>query len=279
MGTTSLYKAVLCLLAGLLGPALAARAEPPPEPNWTFQVVPYVWLPAVTGSATVNGRTVDLDTSISDIFTESDFVFGALVQMEGWHKRRFGFAVNGMWSVIKKDDNLLGPEDGPPFGPGVFPIRFDLKANAGLFEVLGLYDPGSWSPGSDASGPRFFVQPLVGVRVTVARVEFDASGGDLSTTEAWADPILGARLGVRFGPEHRWSARFRGDFGGFGAGSDFTWNLAGFLGYDFRLFGTPSTVFVGARALYQDYTTGSGTKRFTWDATGYGPIVGMGFSF
>lgn len=275
----SLYRPVLCLLLGLLAPALTARAEPAPEPDCTFEVIPYVWLPAVSGSVTVAGRSADVDTSISDIFTEPDFVFGVFAQMEGWYKRRFGLAVNGMWAVIKKDDNLLGPEDGPPFGPGIFPIRFDLKANAGLFEVFALYDPGSWSPGSDASGPRFFVQPLVGARVTVMRVEFDAAGGDLSQTKTWADPILGARLGVHFGPEHRWSLMFRGDFGGFGAGSDFTWNLAGFLGYDFTLLGAASTVFFGGRALYQDYTTGSGIKRFTWDATLYGPVLGLGFSF
>lgn len=257
-----------------------AGAEAPPDRNWTFGVTPYIWLPAMTGKTGVNGRTVDVDTSIGDLFTETDSVFAISAEMEAWYKKRWGVAFNGQWTVLKQDDNLFGPSGGPPFGPGIFPIEFDLKMNMGLFELLALYDPGEWQLGSGASSPSLFVQPLVGARVTVMRVKLDAKGGSgLDQTASWADPILGARLGIRFGPERRWSWIFRGDFGGFGAGSDFTWNLVGFLGYDFAVGNAMSTVALGARALYQDFENGSGSKRFRWDVTQYGPVFAWSFRF
>jgi hypothetical protein len=63
--------------------------------------------------------------------------------------------------------------------------------------------------------------------------------------------------------------------GGFGAGSEFTWNLVGLLGYDFHIGSAASRAFLGGRALYQDVDSGS----FEWDVTQYGPLPGLGFYF
>lgn len=117
------------------------------------------------------------------------------------------------------------------------------------------------------------------VRVTVLRVELDTvSGPKPEEMKSFADPILGARMGVRFGPERRWSWRMRGDLGGFGAGSDFTWNAVGMLGYDFRAK-VPVTVALGVCTLSQDYDDGSGLKYFRWDVTQYGPVFVLSFPF
>ena len=71
----------------------------------------------------------------------------------------------------------------------------------------------------------------------------------------------------------------RGDFGGFGAGSDFTWNLAGILAYDFHIRSVSTSVLLGARALYQDYDEGSAEGLIRWDVTQYGPLIGLSFRF
>lgn len=269
---------MLAAAAGFLSIATSATAEPTPEKDWTFSVTPYVWLPAMTGKTTVRGNTADVDTSISDLFAETDFVFALMAEMEAQYKGRWGLAFNGQWTILQQDDNSIGPTQGPGLGP--FPIRFDLTMNLGLFEFLGFYDPGDWELGSDPSSPSLFAQPLVGARVTVMRVDFDGKRTTRSVdqNEAWADPILGARFGIHFGPERRWTWRIRGDFGGFGAGSDFTWNLAGILSYDFRAK-VPVTVLLGARALYQDFETGSGSSKLRWDVTQYGPLIGVSFPF
>ncbi|MCP4402668.1 MAG: hypothetical protein GY801_35850, partial [bacterium] len=66
------------------------------------------------------------------------------------------------------------------------------------------------------------------------------------------------------------------DVGGFGVGSDLTWSVSSFLGYQFTpLF----SLWGGYRALGVDYQTGSGTDVFKYDMTMSGPIIGLGFSF
>ena len=86
-------------------------------------------------------------------------------------------------------------------------------------------------------------------------------------------------MDLALGNEGRWKIRFRGDFGGFGAGSDFTWNLLGGLGYEWRFDTWQLEALLGGRALYQDFDDGSGLKRFEWDVTQYGPVVALGFRF
>jgi hypothetical protein len=187
----------------LLGPGVAAEAEPPPEGDWDFVVAPYIWLPAMTGSSSVNGRSIQIDTSVSDLFTKSDFVFSVSAELEAWYKQRFGFMLNALWSVIQQNDNVLGPADGPPFnlpggGPGVFPAEFDLKSNIGLFEFAAAYRVGTWELGSGSSSPAFTLEPLVGVRVTTLWGTLDPKGNfsKVDQQKTWVDPILGARHGA-----------------------------------------------------------------------------------
>jgi len=71
-----------------------------------------------------------------------------------------------------------------------------------------------------------------------------------------------------------------GDIGGFGAGSEFTWQAAGMVGYRFGLFGDDNArVLAGYRALYQDYKSGSGSNEFKWDMTLHGPVLALAISF
>jgi hypothetical protein len=61
----------------------------------------------------------------------------------------------------------------------------------------------------------------------------------------------------------------RGDIGGFGAGSDFSWQALGLL--DWQPWQHVS-ISAGIRALGVDYETGSGLDRFVYDATTWGPL-------
>jgi hypothetical protein len=274
-------RARLAIVACLaLWAAPAALAEPPPERDWTFAIKPYIWLPAMTGDVTIGGVKVPVETSISDLFTGSDFLFGLMMEAEVWYKRRWGLLFDGQWTVLEQNDNvvtLLEPR--PPFFPGLS-LQFDLKMNMGLFEFAAAYDFGQRPFGSRSGGPTWQIQPLVGARVTVMNSEIDLDGGGSNDVgKTWADPILGARGRIRFGNENRWSWSMRSDFGGFGAGSDFTWNALGAFGYEWRFETWQLEALLGARALYQDFEDGSGLKRFEWDVTQYGPFVALAFKF
>jgi hypothetical protein len=250
--------------------SVRADEAPDAEEKWDFVVAPYIWLPAMTGDATVKGFDLSIDTDIEDIFAKTDFAFSISGVFETWYRRRWGMQLNAYWAILQQNRNLGGT-----------PAEFDVTANMGLFELVGLYDIGERRFGSGSSGPTWSIQPLAGARVTVLRNKLDVQPFPLSRqdTTAWVDPFLGARTILRFGSENRWSWRFRGDFGGFGAGSSFTWNLMGAFGYDFHIRRAAASAYLGARALYQDFEEGSGRDKFRWDVTQYGPFVALALWF
>jgi hypothetical protein len=75
-----------------------------------------------------------------------------------------------------------------------------------------------------------------------------ASSGDME----WVDPFVGARIRHQLAPGKE--VMLEGDVGGFGVGSDFSWQLVGTYGFDTSLFGTPFHAVVGYRALSVDFS-------------------------
>jgi hypothetical protein len=275
MTTSARQIAVAIFTIALATSPNAASAEAPPqdtkERNWEFDVAPYFFLPAATGSARIRGVTVPVDTSVPDIFTENDYAFTLAVRAEAWYKRRWGMAFDGQWSTLKQRDNLL-------VTPGPLPIMnlFDMTMHSGIFEVSGLYDIGGGLMGGD-SGPQWEAQVLFGTRITTTKVSLNflsAPPTDRSLNQTWGYPIGGARGAVHFGPGNRFVAKLRADIGG-GAGSDFSWNAVGGFGYDFKIGKSMSTVMLLGRALSQDYSDGD----FTWDVIQYGPVLAWNFRF
>ena len=91
-----------------------------------------------------------------------------------------------------------------------------------------------------------------------------------SGDEDWVDPFVGARI------QHPLTERLTlvayGDVGGFGVGSDFAWQAAVGVNYDFTKRVTGK---FGYRAIYADYDKNG----FLYDMTSYGLYAGVGFRF
>jgi hypothetical protein len=68
------------------------------------------------------------------------------------------------------------------------------------------------------------------------------------------------------------SFNVRGDIGGFGAASDFTWQALPYFGWQFAKWGS---LQAGYRWIYADYATGSGASRFKYDMLIQGPQIGF----
>ena len=107
-------------------------------------------------------------------------------------------------------------------------------------------------------------------------VDLDLPGplSDVDQRKDWVDPYFG--LLWQWKIAEKWGTRLRGDIGGFGIGSDLTWNLVGLV--DFKPWKHVS-LFGGYRVLYQDYSTGSGTSKFAYDATMHGPALGLNITW
>ncbi len=88
--------------------------------------------------------------------------------------------------------------------------------------------------------------------------------------EDWVDPIVGGRWIAPL--SEKWTLLIRGDIGGFGAGSDLSWQAKALLNWQPWKH---TAINAGIRALGVDYETGSGLDRFAYDATTWGPVFGV----
>ena len=98
-------------------------------------------------------------------------------------------------------------------------------------------------------------------------------GPTVDESESWVDPLIGSRFGIDLAD--RWNLTAEANVGGFGVGSDLARNAQAFLGYRISLFGVPTTLAGGFRALHQDYDHND----FEWDVTMYGPVLGAVLRF
>ena len=218
--------------------------------NWEWSLAPmYLWAASIDGDMTVKGVKVDVEESFSDIVSNLD---GALMfHFEGVYRQQWGFFADLMYIRLNPDD------ESTPIGD----ISIDYEET--LAELGGFY---RWTTGAHA------IDGLGGLRYTSMKGELGLPGPlpDFDQRKDWVDPFLGARWIWPFAD--KWGLRLRGDIGGFGIGSDLTWNAIGLITFKpWKHVGFGG----GYRVLYQDYSTGSGRNRFSYDATMYGPILGF----
>lgn len=101
-----------------------------------------------------------------------------------------------------------------------------------------------------------------------------AKSGDVS----WLDPLIGLRWRYRFAPDKELVVR--GDVGGFGVGSDISWQAIAMFDWEFcRAQNVTWKAVLGYRALSVDYSQGSGKTLYEYDMVQHGPIFGISAAF
>ena len=68
-----------------------------------------------------------------------------------------------------------------------------------------------------------------------------------------------------------------GDVGGFGVGSDFSWQVVGTYGFDVNCFRTPFHTVIGYRALAVDFSEKGRFGKNGVDDVQHGPVMGVSF--
>ncbi len=285
------------------GPARAAdllsngayEQPTPVSSGWQLRITPYAWAPSVNGDVTVRGRTVDIDMSFWDLFDSgnSKVELESLLALMGYVEAR-----KGPWGIY--GDVVWGNFD---FSGGAVTQRNPIadlnvaaraKANLG-YEITmaegGLtYEVANWGGARSSTaldllgGARYWNQELdlslaVDTSVDLGSLGLERSGSRAvarSGALEWVDPFVGLRVRHELAPGRE--LQFLGDIGGFGVGSDLTWQL--FAGYSFDFSLWQSTLLhglVGYRALAVDYTQDSGTNKNNLDLILHGPVVGLSF--
>ena len=128
-----------------------------------------------------------------------------------------------------------------------------------------------WLEGGIAGPNELSIQAMVEVVRNQAGEGTNAVGN--SATHTWFDPVFVVRM--KLPGSGKWLLQLRGDAGGFGIGSDLTWQIQAYGGYRFSdLFQATA----GYRVLAIDYEKGSEQDRFLYNITTSGPVVRVGFN-
>lgn len=247
--------------------------------GWEITIVPYIWVLSDTGSTTVKGREIDVDATPKEMVSK---VKGALMLGIDVRQGRLGGFINTFYARIGDEGSAQVLFDD-------ITIDTDIKMllmGAAVYYRLGPYGlgkaPSKWGT------PAVKVDPYIGGRYTDLDVKFNITtvnrltgNTNISSFEdgkGWVDPIIGVR--TTWDLFRHWNVIVSGDVGGFGVGSDFTWSATVLGGYRFNFSKHISgNVLFGYRALYQDYSEGSGNDRFEYKATMHGPVVGLAIGF
>jgi hypothetical protein len=262
----SFILAIVILIFAVSVPPVAAEENLQEKNGWKFHAAPYLWAISMEGDAVISGHKSEIDTSFSDIWKELNIA--GMVNFEG-SKDRWGFYGDVIYSHLGKDKSVQG-------------IKIEPTVKLAMLMAGGSYQLGKWRPSGNAGKDRPTVTfyALLGGRYTYLDIRADIKKfKNASGDEGWLDPLIGTR--IIFDLSERWELGLQGNIGGFGVGSDFTWEAHGDIGYRLSLFSKKNNgrFVVGYRALYQDYSNGSGDNKFEWDVTMHGPVIGMVIEF
>jgi hypothetical protein len=237
------------ILLSLLGAALMAPlAVGASETNhWTFDVSIYGLAAGMSGNMGIGYVNADVDAGFDKILDNLEF--GAMGKVRvGYDRWAFnadviymGLGASKKGVEVEMDQWMVEPS-----------VSYEICK---YFEVL--------------AGARY--NNLSGEVLTpgILSTQRIRSG-----SQDWWDPIIGANLYFPLGKS--FSLNLRGDIGGFGAGSDFTWQVYPYFGWRCAKW---ISLEAGYRWVYMDYETGSGTSRFKYDMLIQGPQLGFTFHF
>jgi hypothetical protein len=291
--------------------------EPVAPPNqWQFSFTPYGWMTSVNGNATARGHTVDIDESFFEIVEKSDSLMALMGYFEA-RKGPFALFTDVVWEDLTFDGerrfDINRTVSGNPFArlPDfnvTIKGNLDIKANAQvdyqstIIQSGAAYEVAKWATGTASytaldvlGGARYWNQELdISLKVAgtlTADVQADfkrlglsvrrsvkrsaataiARSGDLE----WVDPFVGGRIRHQIAPDKE--LMLEGDVGGFGAGSDFSWQVVGTYGFDVHCFENPFHLVIGYRALAVDFSENGRFGKNGVDDVQHGPVVGVRF--
>jgi hypothetical protein len=252
---------VICcmLLFFRLTDTVSAQTEATAK-RWNFLADVYLMFPYMDGETGIGDLlSVPVDANPGDIFNK--LKMAAMLYLE---------ANTAKWAITS---DLVYMNLNQEVTPGTLFNSGEVSAKELIWEPAGLY----------RIVP--FLEVGLGGRLTNLSTDIDARRYVIgvgnptepvtaSGSKTWMDPVLITRLSATV--NEKWLFQFRGDIGGFGVGSDLTWQLQAYAGYR---FGKVFQLTAGYRYLSVDYDKGVDADRFVFNMASFGPVVRFGFNF
>jgi hypothetical protein len=254
--------ATLILLVCAASPIRAGSVEThfvptqPTENEWSFNLSICGWATAIDGTISAGNRSADVDIAFKDVLKHLDMTFMGAAEVR---YKRWGFMGDLVYARLHDDI-------APPAGIVFSSTHEVVKETIGTF--LLSYRVVDAKPA--------YVDFFAGARVysfyseIVLRPNLGQTGVKASGSSTWADPIVGMR--GRYYVSRAVFLNGYGDIGGFGAGSELSWQVLGAVGVEAACW---CDVQLGYRALGFEY--GSGNRK--QEITTHGPIIGATMRF
>jgi hypothetical protein len=232
-------------------PADTSQTATDSKKKWQFATLGYVWFAGAHGQTDVIGPLppVGLDLPFGTVLKGLKLAF-----MGAAEAKRDRFVILGDLMFIK-----LGTSKGIDIRDREF---IDAKLTSKTTEVTLL---GGYRVVDD---PRAKLDLAVGGRVNFFNTSLDVSGPNRElegrVKQTWFDPLIAMRMIYPLGG--KWSMSLYGDAGGFGVGSDLTWQAFGAVDYQIN---HKMTIGAGWRHYKVKYRHGD----FLYDVYQTGPII------
>lgn len=247
----------------------------------------------MTGNVTARGQTIDTNATFIDLLQKSNTVAGLMSYFEA-DKGRVGVYLDVVYTKMNFSASQASYRNPLPA------LKISSSAYAAMtYELFvaqagGVYELAYWKHGPESHTA---IDGLMGFRYwnNTIKATFDADANfDLgnrfnfersfglavagSGTIQWVDPLIGFRVRHQF-TQHQ-ELMVRGDIGGFGLGSQFSWEAVAMYGYGWQLeSGGKLTAMLGFRALAVNYVQGSGNDTTAINELMYGPVIGVSYRF
>jgi len=228
------------------------------EPSdWHVDWVPfYLWFTGVKGNVGAQGYVVPVDATFGDIISQLNI--GLMTALDV-RRKRVGLLTDLIFMSLSSDQKST-------------PIGTEFSGFTANAKTL-IVDPELYVRLLDRE--RGSVDAVAGGRFWKMDNSLDLLPGTqpevtVGQTQNWLDPVLGARFRLNLGKG--WFANMKGDAGGFGVGSQLTWQTYIGMGKEFK---QKYSVLLAYRYLYVDYKNGG----FLYDTHMNGPLVGFNIRF
>ena len=298
IGLTLVVCETLCAGSSAVGADLGPTYAEPLTNKWEFSLTPYGWATSMNGNITARGHKVDVDESFIEIVDKSDSLLAWMSYFEA-RKGRFAFFTDLVWADIGFPGQFNITKDPlGRFGRATLNVKGNVQLDyqETIIQSGIAYEVARWqsAPGSftalDLMGSaRYWNQDVdlslrltgtlnvdlrrLGLQFQRSRRVAVARSGDLE----WVDPVVGARIRHQIAPGKE--LRLVGDVGGFGAGSEFSWQAVATYGFDVNCFATPLHTVIGYRALSVDYSEDGRFGKNALDVVQHGPVMGVTFNW
>jgi len=240
------------------GEAPAQKAHGPSQPSdWHVDWVPfYLWFSGLHGNVGAQGYVVPVNASFSQIFSNLNI---GLMSVLDVRRKRIGLVTDLIFMSLSSDQKSTPvPVLFSGFTVNAKTLIVDPEAYWRLLEK----DRGSVD---FVAGARFWH-----LNNSIDLLQGSAVAATAGQSQSWVDPVLGARFRVNL--KKGLFVNLKGDVGGFGVGSQQTWQIYTGVGKEFK---KKYSALFGYRYLQVDYKNGG----FLFDNHMDGLLVGFDIRF